>query len=573
MTSKINLFLSFVFCFCLFASADILFAEEPKQKHIIFIADWGDEEPPEEVISLLVYNPMIKLAIPWPSSLEPTDQVKYLAESGQIEPILTIENEPILPLIYKTEIPAEPKFTYSYPQDIWDIVAKNNIQYRSYFQRGSKGLYLRSGIFGEKTISGLKNLGLTWANRKILDPSDGIGYVRKRFLVLNMKRNYIHNPEKSWRWITGHKEDVVAIVFSKSWRLNYEFLSYVGQQLLVNKDVKMIVPQDIFSNGTLKKFPRKNLTLDADLNPWIRDVNLWKKLYMARRAIRAYKNSGKAELNILDVVKNELNFIYKYDTFAKAQANSNSEEYQIVCAGISNIYRFLKIKEPKEADIDAEEMDEEDFDEENVSQKFKISRGKYFLGVHNTPNMKEKTKLTYFSVALSSWSVNYRVHLLKKTTDYNCHADIYIDMNNKRGAGLVRLLPGKDAFLDPKNAWEYAIRIKDDSAELYKASRFNPVLVKAFDISEGNKVLIPKSILRGNPLNWGYQAVALHEVEKVVEMEKKVNDKPTDGEEAEPETEIIKEYEISDFLCRDDYVRRKTLKSKTIQLRTIRDIQ
>ncbi|OEG70784.1 hypothetical protein ATZ36_17580 [Candidatus Endomicrobiellum trichonymphae] len=52
-----------------------------------------------------------------------------------------------------------------------------------------------------------------------------------------------------------------------------------------------------------------------------------------------------------------------------------------------------------------------------------------------------------------------------------------------------------------ESGWEYTLRIYKDKAVLYKYS------------SDGASVLIPQKYIRGNPVNWGYQAVIVSEID------------------------------------------------------------
>jgi hypothetical protein len=94
--------------------------------------------------------------------------------------------------------------------------------------------------------------------------------------------------------------------------------------------------------------------------------------------------------------------------------------------------------------------------------------------------------------------------------------DIYIDLNHVIGAGSIRLLEGRGAFAQARDAWEYALSISGGDARLYRAGTGDPEEVAGMktesDPEKGEiRVAVPREQLRGNPARWGYIALALAE--------------------------------------------------------------
>lgn len=91
--------------------------------------------------------------------------------------------------------------------------------------------------------------------------------------------------------------------------------------------------------------------------------------------------------------------------------------------------------------------------------------------------------------------------------------DLYIDLNNRVGSGASKLLPGRDAYMEAADAWEYAVAIRPGAARLFKA---NPDgsrrLIDDMTPTLKNgavRVVLPRAHLRGNPMRWGYLAAAM----------------------------------------------------------------
>ncbi len=122
-----------------------------------------------------------------------------------------------------------------------------------------------------------------------------------------------------------------------------------------------------------------------------------------------------------------------------------------------------------------------------------------------------------FTVARDEKGVVFKVKMAELSNPLNGRngfslqqIDIYIDLNNRPGAGSRFLLPGRNAYVKSNDAWEFAISANGWRSVLYKLDSLgNPQ--KLCDIEtevneEDNTVTIffPGDIVRGNPDNWGY---------------------------------------------------------------------
>lgn len=90
--------------------------------------------------------------------------------------------------------------------------------------------------------------------------------------------------------------------------------------------------------------------------------------------------------------------------------------------------------------------------------------------------------------------------------------DLYIDINNRPRAGMTRPLEGRPLRMFPDNAWEYALEVTPAKATLYLVTPKGPAQAGVFSSKAENgavTVRIPRSILKGNPLLWGYAALML----------------------------------------------------------------
>lgn len=94
--------------------------------------------------------------------------------------------------------------------------------------------------------------------------------------------------------------------------------------------------------------------------------------------------------------------------------------------------------------------------------------------------------------------------------------DVYIDLNHVVGAGSLRLLDGRGAFAQARDAWEFALTVSGGDARLYRAGVAEPDEVAALKAEADPakveiQVAVPRALLRGNPARWGYIVLALAE--------------------------------------------------------------
>jgi len=95
--------------------------------------------------------------------------------------------------------------------------------------------------------------------------------------------------------------------------------------------------------------------------------------------------------------------------------------------------------------------------------------------------------------------------------------DVYIDLNRVVGAGSTRLLEGRGAYAAARDAWEFAVTSAGTDGRLWRAARspepeeLSPLSVETDPARGEVKIVVPRSILRGNPARWGYTLLALAE--------------------------------------------------------------
>ncbi|MFB0526058.1 MAG: glucodextranase DOMON-like domain-containing protein [bacterium] len=93
--------------------------------------------------------------------------------------------------------------------------------------------------------------------------------------------------------------------------------------------------------------------------------------------------------------------------------------------------------------------------------------------------------------------------------------DVYIDLNNRIGAGSMQLLPGRNAYTRAEDAWEYAISVDGWQQTMYKIdSAGKPVKLTDLEMRVNSTtgevtIYVPRKLIRGDPRNWGYLPMVL----------------------------------------------------------------
>jgi hypothetical protein len=121
-----------------FLSALTLFAGQipeekktaPEKKYLLILADWGSNSIPSDVLSALEKNPNFKITIAWKSAFKLPDQLKNLEKAKEAEIALSFVEEPLMPLVYDTEISTPAVIKFSWQEDVWNMMFRANEEFR-----------------------------------------------------------------------------------------------------------------------------------------------------------------------------------------------------------------------------------------------------------------------------------------------------------------------------------------------------------------------------------------------------------------------------------------------------------
>lgn len=509
---------------------------EPEEKYLVILADYGGKPPPDAVLLELKKNPEIKIAVVWDKELAVPEVLKQLAKEKQAELVLVLSAEPIMPLVYNTEISTPVAIKFSAPEDIWDIIVRAKEEFRQSVQLKPRGLHIRSGAFSWQLASGFKKLGLSWASVEDVSGFSCGAFARDGFVIISARSASFSDANEYWKWANSAQGRFPAAIFNEEQPLTAEFISELADFISGNKNIKLVLPEQVAAKYKDNVPDAEGVSLELDVSAWKRSPIVWYELSVARKAMEDYKNSGSADLTTLGKLRNELYRLYDYKLIAALSANPASEQEEYFQKGIADIFGILGL--PVDESIKA-------LPGLQQTRPLSIEIEDQCLAVINSVSLSAGKNINQFFVTVAPASISYFIDLDTSVVQGALAVDIYMDLNNQEGAGLTKMLPGTNGFMETNDAWEYALRIENEKAELYRAGRFVPVLVKKFNMQIPWELEIPRNLLRGNPLKWGYQVIT-----------------------ATKQAEGL--YAINDFLAKDNEERQKYLNDNPVQLPAVR---
>ena len=257
----------------------------------------------------------------------------------------------------------------------------------------------------------------------------------------------------------------------------------------------------------------------------------WTALAQARSQIDRYQNSGRADLQRLDAALREIRFLEGSEFF---EAPDQDHRRQFT-ATLSSVYQMIGQAPPQE--LDSLFSSPGSLVSASVSTGTALESARILTGSdwirwldesdddHGPGSFVYPTSV----VTPGSWDIRdveirWDDQALKMTFHFASLVNIwgapagfslpvidaYIDLNHVLGAGCEVLLTGRNARVAPEDAWEYAVSVTGWGASLYRATsragftRIRTLVAHCVPEKGEISVDIPRDVLRGDPLNWGY---------------------------------------------------------------------
>ena len=351
----------------------------------------------------------------------------------------------------------------------------------------------------------------------------------------------MYNIEYILKDYTGNNPPVITVVLdARKIMLEGEnrdkFIGYLYRRLSSTPGIRTITPSSYLELHNPQVYIEN--IFPGEFDPWIgeKDENkAWDYLYKARDALNLYKNSGRAKIDELDrafsniyAAEGGVWFFWYGDDNPSAPDDRMDGMYRKFLSGVyENIGKEppLELSYPIFSSLTAGTTSQVPTAMQVEIIKVRDQRGdNYGPGSYTYP-INALFKKEYFDF-LSFEVRKDTAHIIlcfELALIENCLSspsglgpqiiDVYIDLNRRSAAGSIELLPLRNAFTSTEDAWEYAVTVNAYKQELYK---FNPegVPTKVANLSvkiEKNflSAYIPRSLIRGEPENWGYIPVML----------------------------------------------------------------
>lgn len=606
----------FAFLFLCFLTIPHSWAKGGRELLIFWLVEKKEVEKIEKyryLLSLLEKSPRLHLNFSFPPSvIQPwmtsapdlIEKLKGLLKRKQISIVFPPWYEPILPLLSDYN----PAVNFSYPEDIREQIVRSWEVYQQSFGALPSGIVPPSGAISPVVLNILSEFEVEW----VLGAQEGGEYLPiGKYTVETGREIYLFFREKETsqlledlsatvsaregikQWIEQiERKDFPLIVATiegeKMWNREEKILEQLFAQIIREDFLTFTAEDYILKNPAAKKIEK--------INPftWVKDgfsawtekpekKAAWELLRQARAAVEKYKNSGQAEVKVLDAAFEEIyaceageNFFLFGDPLLE-----NSEKAELVFRlRLANIYRLIGhplpqelfhplasysflgslLSEEEETKVEVNESEKSfslvDLPSDSQDGEFDLKRFScqevltplgaeeivfsfdFFCLLSTVTVRGGQEPVTISTENATSYQVEPSSAAVEKleTKTSRIFVDLYIDLNNRVGAGSTTLLPGRKASTLPENAWEYALTVELSSlsteeglkeAKIYRAKESGLAEeVRRLSVSNLSKiqdtctfsVSVPREILSGSPLNWGYIVTLLKQEANSEEM-------------------------------------------------------
>ena len=495
--------------------------------------------------TVLEATPSLRLTVVFPAHyfddarLGPAvKRMAALQQAGRVEVALSLDNEPILPLLGNIHLAAETqrwRTGFAWPDDIGHQMASGSAAYQRRWAQLPSGLYPPYQAVSNDVMESSKRFRLNW----VLGAPHGAPGVR--FFGATA---LIVPPLSTADWTTesGMAAAVESLVTQPFSFVDMSGASSSAQTILIERMDAFAAKHPDKTLTTLAVFVsnlKEEYALPANADPMTHDFTAWVAtpvqhrawiaLGDARAAIERYKNSGHANLQHLDAAMEEMgNAESGPFLLALGTDQVDTDDERNFVATIGAIHRLAENPVPGYL---SSLFSDRSLQRASPSRTAENDRPFFVSGDHqltwNDPAGDDNGagKVTYpeghypkglfdLRSAALDWSdeqvtftFGFVAGVPTPPTTVVPLVDVYVDINRLPGAGSVSLLPHRgDVYVERDAAWEYALAVSPAGGALYQsvgggASR----LLKLLPVERHGaqfQVSVPRSVVRGEPASW-----------------------------------------------------------------------
>ena len=461
-----------------------LFAQE---RYIIFFAETA--EVPQAVALKILDSKRFCMVVPFDTGEKISAIADELLSKGKFEPALSFNPEPLFPVL------AEVYGTSGKSSGFSDYVNTNFTDFSTNLNRDRFGIFLKSGILSNDVLYYFAGLKLPWIN--IQNNITGF-YQVSGVPSYALYTDFPTSQSEIMSWLEKRKDAVIPVLLTKKHLSNTALMNYIIGLFDSSVYIKPAVPMYIYAINITA--PKRTINFEKpEITP-----NLLEKLNLAASAINKYKSSSKFNEIFYQNAQDELSFLTGADLLAGASKEDISSA-RLFDATYNNVFRLLGFPIPGGDSITSKQPSTS----ASVASTLKIS--KTAGGIVITDDAAPVIKAV--SIVTSGDSIKVDIIADWEDTSF---IDLYIDMNNIEWAGSTAMMSGINGFLNADSGWEYAVRVRDTKAFLYRYSSSDGAeLLAELPVHEGS-FSMPQKFISGNPANWGYQAVSLSKSQSAI---------------------------------------------------------
>ncbi|AKL98608.1 hypothetical protein [Endomicrobium proavitum] len=508
---KILLSLCVIFTFCAAAFC-------AGERYIIFFSETSDI--PAGAVEKILSSKRFCIVVPIAAGEKIPDNLDELASSGKAELSLVFNPEPIFPVlaqVYKMSGAKNLKAS-----GFGDYVSGNLKEFANSANRESFGAFLKSGEVSKEILSYFAGAKLSWVNVQNAPDSLTGAFLSDGINAFVIYDNFPTAQKDVMPWLAAKTGNIIPVLLTKKHLSNAALMKYLIDLFEKSLYIKPAVPLYVSTVAKDLIPVKKSVSFSEESSA---NENVLNKLYAAAGYINKYRGSSSFDELSYKNAQSELGYLCGFDLLNGIASNAVSS-VRMFDAAYNNIFRLLGYPIPDEASSQTSSFADAG---SNASQIKQISGG---VSITNEGYI--------YGIAVYNSGESIRVDVAAAWGEKVDFIDLYIDMNNLDWAGSTSMLAGAPGFLTSDSGWEYAVRITKNKALLYRHSAEGAALVSEINVT-GSYFSIPNRYLRGNPENWGYQAVS-----------------------------VSQNKEITDFLNQTSKTKSAVLSSKPVQLTAIR---
>jgi hypothetical protein len=487
-----------------------------------------------------------------PARKHAIDAFRALNSTGTIEIVLTLDNEPILPLLGDLELATagatDWDVKFAWPRDIGAQIARGSARFQTLWLSLPRGFFPPYAGVSPAVLDAAQKFRLAWV---VGAPADNAG-IRPSGATSLLAPGRLADVAISTFTLSADLETVaekavkrgIGMVDATAWPPQAEllFIEKLAALQAAGRGPELVTPSQFVERfGELAALPEAEKEGSDDYSAWVRtpaQKAAWDALARARRVLEDYKNSGRANLQRLDAAQEE---VYSAESgpfllaLGQTQVSLAANQRTFV-ATLANVYRLCDLPVPDDLNSifnsagkarDADSMGSasapffeggdhrlswnDPADDDVGAGAYEYPAGKYAKGSFD---------LRQFRVVWSDTMVTFSA-VFGAASDLGAVriaplVDVYLDVNRLPDAGSVHLLKGRgQSRLERESAWEYGVAFGPSSAALYQsvpggdARRLSALDSSWKPDTNTVNVSVPRGSLRGDPSQWRFTVLVM----------------------------------------------------------------